>query len=218
MHTPSNFGQFHVETFGNFPDTQQLYAAGYLEGYLTAGRHLLRGTVCDHQPAPMVPLTPFCVLLYSQDQRLSHKHLPLLHKGHERQPGAANAMVSVPFSLSHPPQFGPINVSQAPTLQHFSTIASGSQMQLHGSSVVSPWLRLARTGCRLQWLIVHLTFTFWKILPRRKMAYHQGLSLIRLNGLHASAISLSQSLYVEAAGPFLVSMSIKSSRQMPTMS
>ena len=37
VHTPSNFGKFHVETFGNYPDRQQLYAAGYLEGYLTAG-------------------------------------------------------------------------------------------------------------------------------------------------------------------------------------
>ncbi|KAK9864545.1 hypothetical protein WJX84_003217 [Apatococcus fuscideae] len=38
VHTPSNFGKFHVKTFGNFKDTQQLYAAGYLEGYLTAAR------------------------------------------------------------------------------------------------------------------------------------------------------------------------------------
>ena len=47
VHTPSNFGQFHVETFGNFPDSHQLYAAGYLEGYLTAGGHLLECALFD---------------------------------------------------------------------------------------------------------------------------------------------------------------------------
>ena len=51
VHTPSNFGQFHVETFGNFPDSHQLYAAGYLEGYLTAGGHSSKCALFDQWTA-----------------------------------------------------------------------------------------------------------------------------------------------------------------------
>ncbi|KAL4421804.1 hypothetical protein ABPG77_009610, partial [Micractinium sp. CCAP 211/92] len=38
LHTRSNFGQLRVTTSGEHPDADQLYAAGYLEGYLTAHR------------------------------------------------------------------------------------------------------------------------------------------------------------------------------------
>lgn len=37
-HTASNFGQIHVSTSGAFSDEEQAFAAGYLEGYLTAHR------------------------------------------------------------------------------------------------------------------------------------------------------------------------------------
>lgn len=38
LHTRSNFGQLRVTTSGEHPDADQLYAAGFLEGYLTARR------------------------------------------------------------------------------------------------------------------------------------------------------------------------------------
>lgn len=37
-HTVSNFGQLHITTSGDFSDDDQVFAAGYLEGYLTAPR------------------------------------------------------------------------------------------------------------------------------------------------------------------------------------
>lgn len=40
-HTRSGFGVLHVHTSAAFPDTQQMFAAGYLEGWLTAGKVLL---------------------------------------------------------------------------------------------------------------------------------------------------------------------------------
>jgi hypothetical protein len=36
-HTLSNFGKLRVVTSGEYSDVQQLQAAGWLEGYLTAG-------------------------------------------------------------------------------------------------------------------------------------------------------------------------------------
>ena len=36
-HTRSGFGILHVHTSKVFPDTQQMFAAGFLEGWLTAG-------------------------------------------------------------------------------------------------------------------------------------------------------------------------------------
>lgn len=38
LHARSNFGQLRVTTSGEHPDADQLYAAGFLEGYLTANR------------------------------------------------------------------------------------------------------------------------------------------------------------------------------------
>jgi hypothetical protein len=37
-HTPSNFGKLRVVTSSSFSDAEQMAAAGYLEGYLTAAR------------------------------------------------------------------------------------------------------------------------------------------------------------------------------------
>jgi hypothetical protein len=38
LHARSNFGQLRVSTSGNYSDEDQLFAAGFLEGYLTAER------------------------------------------------------------------------------------------------------------------------------------------------------------------------------------
>jgi hypothetical protein len=38
MHSKSNFGQLRVSTSGVYGDAEQLAAAGFLEGYLTAER------------------------------------------------------------------------------------------------------------------------------------------------------------------------------------
>lgn len=37
-HTPSNFGKLRVVASSSFSDAEQMAAAGYLEGYLTASR------------------------------------------------------------------------------------------------------------------------------------------------------------------------------------
>ena len=39
-HTRSGFGVLHVHTSAAFSDTEQMFAAGYLEGWLTAGTAL----------------------------------------------------------------------------------------------------------------------------------------------------------------------------------
>jgi hypothetical protein len=36
--TKSNFGQLRVQTYGAYPDGDQMFAAGFLEGYITAGK------------------------------------------------------------------------------------------------------------------------------------------------------------------------------------
>lgn len=40
--TPSNFGKLRVVTAPGHPDADQVFAAGFVEGYLTAGR------IADH--------------------------------------------------------------------------------------------------------------------------------------------------------------------------
>ena len=36
-HTPSYTGQLHLSTSGSFSDHDQMFAVGYLEGYISAG-------------------------------------------------------------------------------------------------------------------------------------------------------------------------------------
>ncbi len=48
--TPSYTGQLHLSTSGSFSDHDQMFAAGYLEGYISAGEHCLPRFCCHTLP------------------------------------------------------------------------------------------------------------------------------------------------------------------------
>lgn len=45
-HTPSYTGQLHLSTSGSYSDHDQMFAVGYLEGYISAGEHFLPDFCC----------------------------------------------------------------------------------------------------------------------------------------------------------------------------
>lgn len=63
-HTPSYTGQLHLSTSGSFGDHDQMFAVGYLEGYISAGwlQEAYIHTITSKQPQRLVPCMCWAVI------------------------------------------------------------------------------------------------------------------------------------------------------------
>lgn len=66
-HTPSYTGQLHLSTSGFYADHDQMFAVGYLEGYISASEHLpvfcWVQTASDRRNPVMYLLQAVCFLI-----------------------------------------------------------------------------------------------------------------------------------------------------------